>query len=238
MGALEKVAGRADGCAYAQAALVVFRGAWVFEFLLDVFDRDQALEVVLVIDDEEFFYAMLVQNFFRLFQRRADWDGNQVVLRHHLADRDIEAGLEAKVSIGEDADQFAVFQRDWHTGDFVLFHHFERVGNLGIGRHGDRIDDHAALGAFYLIDFVGLLLDREIAMDDAESALLRERDGHVRLSDRVHGGADNGNIQMNIARDLSLRAGGGGHNFGTRGNEEDVVESKGFGNWEMNHSFG
>ena len=74
-------------------------------------------------------------------------------------------------------------------------------------------------------------------MNDAESALLRERDRHVRLGDGVHGGADDWDIEMNIARDLSLSAGAGRHNFGAGGNEEDVVESEGFGNWEMNHSF-
>ena len=48
---------------------------------------------------------------------------------------------------------------------------------------------------------------RQIAMDDAEAALLRERDRHVRFGDGVHGGADDGNIQADVARELRLGAG-------------------------------
>ncbi len=46
-GTLEKVAGRADRRPHPQAALIVFRGVGVLELLLDVFDRDQALKLVL-----------------------------------------------------------------------------------------------------------------------------------------------------------------------------------------------
>ena len=34
-----------------------------------------------------------------------------------------------------------------------------------------------------------------VAVDDADAALLRERDGQVRLGDRVHGGADDRNVK-------------------------------------------
>ena len=88
-----------------------------------------------------------------------------------------------------------------------LLHDFERVGNLGVGRHGDRIDDHAALRALYLVHFIGLLLDGQVAMNNAEPALLRQGNRHVRLGHRVHGGADDGNIQADVARELGLRVG-------------------------------
>ena len=200
----------------AQAAFIVFGCAGIFEFLLDVFYGDQALQVVLVVDDEQLFDAVLVQNFFGLLERRSDRDGDQIFLGHHLADGNIETGFEAEIAIGEDADQFAVFLGDGDAGNFVLLHDIEGVGNLGVGRHGDGIDDHAALGALHLVDFIGLLLDGQIAMDDAEAALLGERDGHVGFGDRIHGGADDGDVEADVARDLSLRVGVGGHDFGAR----------------------
>ena len=131
--ALQEIAGRADGAADAQAAMVVFGGLRIFQFLLDVLDRDQTLQVVLVVDDQQLFDAVLMENFFRLLERRSYRHGDQMVLGHHLADGDVEAGLKAQVAVGEDANQFAVFLRDGHAGNLVFLHHIERVGNLGVG---------------------------------------------------------------------------------------------------------
>jgi hypothetical protein len=105
------------------------------------------------------------------------------------------------------------------------------------GDHRDRIDDHAAFRALHLVDFGGLLLDGEIAMNNAEPALLRQRDGHVRLGDRVHGGADDGNVEADVASELRLRAGLRGNYIGARRQQKNVIESKSFGNGEMNHKF-
>ena len=58
------------------------------------------------------------------------------------------------------------------------------------GADGDGVDDHAALGALDFVDFAGLLLDGEVAMDDAEAALLGHGDGHARLGDGVHRGGE------------------------------------------------
>jgi hypothetical protein len=90
---------------------------------------------------------------------------------------------------------------------------------LSVRRHGDRVDDHAAFRALHLVDFVGLLLDGQIAMDDAQAALLRQRDRHVRLGDRVHGGADDGNVQADVARELRL-------GVGLRGNTSERAGSR------------
>ena len=86
----------------------IFGGVGILQFLLNVLDRDQALEDVLVIHDQQLFHAVLVQNLFRFLQRGAHGHGDQVVLGHDLADRNIEAGLKAQIAIGENADQFAV----------------------------------------------------------------------------------------------------------------------------------
>jgi hypothetical protein len=72
LGALQKIAGGADGRAYAQASLRILGGVGIFQFLLNVFYGDQSFEVVLVVDDQKFFDAMLVENFFGIFERGAD----------------------------------------------------------------------------------------------------------------------------------------------------------------------
>ena len=89
-GTLQVIAGRADGGADAQAAVLVFGGVGIFELFLNVLDGDQALEIEIVVHDEQFFDAMLVQDLLGFFERRADGDGDQIVLRHHVADGQIE----------------------------------------------------------------------------------------------------------------------------------------------------
>src|SRR5947208_2230639 len=121
-------------------------------------------------------------------------------------------------STREDADQFSIFC-DGHAGNFVLAHDFERVGDLCIRRHGDGIDDHAALRALYLVDLVRLLLNAQIAMDDSDPALLSNGDGHMGFSHRIHGGADDRNVQANVARQLGLSVGLCGHHVGVCGQQ-------------------
>jgi hypothetical protein len=132
---------------------------------------------------------------------------------------------------------FPSLEGDGDAGNLVFLHDFEGVGNFGIGRHGDGIDDHAALGPLHLVDFIGLLLDVQVAMDDAEASLLRHGDGHVRLGNRIHGGADDGNVQPDVARKLGLGIGVGGHDSGMGREQQYVVKCEGFGYWEVNHNF-
>ena len=73
-------------------------------------------------------------------------------------------------------------------------------------------------------------------MNDAQPTLLRERDSHVRLGDCVHGGADDGNIQADVAGELRLRVGVSRHNVGAGRQQQNVIKSEGLGNGKMNHN--
>ena len=103
--------------------------------------------------------------------------------------------------------------------------------------HGHRIDNHSTLGALHLIDFVGLLLDRQISMNDPQPALLCQRDGHVRFGDGVHCRAYDGDVQSDVPRELRLCAGLRRDNVRAGGQQKNVIESEGLGNGEMNHRF-
>ena len=60
-------------------------------------------QVEVLIDDEKFFDAMFLQDFFGFVEGGADGDGDEVVLGHHLADELGVVFFEAKVAVGEDA---------------------------------------------------------------------------------------------------------------------------------------
>src|ERR1035437_1671510 len=234
--AFEEIAGGADGRTYAQAALRVLGRVGIFQLLLNVLDRDQALEVVLVIDHEKLLDAVLVENFFGVFERGSHGHGDEVSLGHYFIDGNIEAGFKAQVAVGENADQFAVLG-DGDAGNLVFAHDLEGVAYSVGGRHGYRIDDHAAFRTLHLVDFVGLLLDGQVAVNNPQPTLLRQRDRHVRLGHGVHGGAHDRNVQADVAGELRLGAGLRWNYVGASGQQKDVIESKSLRNGKMNHRF-
>src|SRR5258705_143720 len=75
-GAFKEIAGGADGSADGDAAVVVFCSARIFEFFLNVFYGDKAFEVEVLVNDEKFFDAVLLENFFGFVERGADGDGD------------------------------------------------------------------------------------------------------------------------------------------------------------------
>ena len=71
-GALERIRADADRGADTKAALLVLGRERELDPLLDVLDRDQALEVTVRVDDRELLDLVAVQDLVRLVERRAD----------------------------------------------------------------------------------------------------------------------------------------------------------------------
>src|SRR5205085_1842425 len=84
------------------------RGVRVTDGLLYVFDRDETFEVFVFVNDEQLFDAVLLQDDLGLVERRADGDCNERLRRHNFRDGDVEARLEPKVAVGDDADEMSV----------------------------------------------------------------------------------------------------------------------------------
>ena len=122
----------------------------------------------------------------RLGLAGADRHGREIVPGHQLSDRLAWVLGKAHVAIGDDAAQLARFFDHWNAADPVRLHQLERVRERLVGAHGDRVDHHSALEPFYLPNRRRLLLDSEVAVEDADAAELREGDRHVGLGHRVH----------------------------------------------------
>src|SRR6266481_4302060 len=233
-GALEKIAGGADGRADAQAALLIFCSARVFEFFLDVLYGDEAFEIEVLIDDEKFFDAMLLQKALRFVERGADGNGDEVILGHHGAYELIVIFFEAQVAVGEDAGE-AGAARDRQAGDLVLVHDLEGLAEGDVGGDGDGVDDHAAFGALDAVDFFALAVDGHVFVHDADAALASDGDGQARFGDGVHGGGSERNVQGQLAGEAGARVGVGGENRGLARKQQNVVEREAFGDGTVNH---
>jgi hypothetical protein len=86
-----------------------------------------------------------------------------------------------------------------------------------------------------MVDLAGLLLDGEVAMDDAHAALLGHGDGEAGLGDGIHGCGEQRGVQRDVAGELGLSADLGGDDIAVCGNEKYIVEGKSFGNWSADH---
>ena len=166
------------------------------QLLENVLVGDQPLEQAVVVHQRQLFDAMAVQDLLRFRQRGADMGRDQLFADHVVADRARVVGGKAHVAVGENADQHAVLIGDRHAADLILAHQCLGVAQGGIRRQRDRIDDHAAFAALYLVHLGDLLFDAQIAMDDAQAALPRQRNRQFALGHRVHGRADHRDVEQ------------------------------------------
>ena len=235
LGALEEIAGGPDGRAHTEPSMGILGGARIFQLLLNVLDGDESLEHVLVVDHQQLFDAMAVQDLLRLLERGADRDGDQVLLGHHFGDWDVGAGLKSQIAIGEDADQLAVLGHR-HARDPVAPHDFERIGYFLVGRDGHRVDDHPALTALDAVDLLGLAVDGHVAMDDADAPLLGERDRQVRFGHGVHRGAEDRDVQGNLAGEAGASIGLGREHVAERRLKDQIVEGESLRDGRRDHT--
>ena len=117
---------------------------------------------------------------------------------------------------------------DRHARHLVVGHQHERVADERVGRQRHRLDDHPGLRALHLVDLGDLVLDREVAVDDADAALARERDREPRLGDRVHRRRDDRDAELDRARQPRARRDVVRQHARLGRHEEDVVEGEAF----------
>ena len=212
----------------AEAALLVLRRERVLDPLADVLDRDQAAQPPVGVDDRQLLDPVPVQDRVRLVERRPDRCGDEVPARHQLGDRLARVGLEAQVAVGEDADEHVTAVGDRDPRDLVARHQLERVGDERVRPQRHRLDDHPRLGPLDLVDLGDLVLDREVAMDDAEPALARQRNREPRLGDRVHRSRDDRDLERDRAGEARGRADVVRQHGRLGRQEQDVVEGQAF----------
>ncbi len=95
----------------------------------------------------------------------------------------------------------------------------------------DRVDHHPGLEFLDLADFVGLLLDAHVAVDDADSAGLRHRDRERAFGHRIHRRRDQRDAELDLAGEASPGIGLPGHDHRRRRHQHHVVEGQSLPNF-------
>ena len=223
------VIAHAGGGGDAEAAELVLVGEGVGLGLVHVLDGDEAHAAVGVIDDQELLDAMAVEEAAGVLPVDLGGDGDEVLAGHQLVDAGVGVGGEADVAVGEDADEAAgVALDDREAADVVQRHEGAGLGEGLVGVDGEGVHDHPALELLDPADLGGLFGDVEVLVDDADAAELGHGDGHCALGDGVHGGRDEGDVQLDGAGEAGAGADGAGQDLAVGGDDEDVVEGEGF----------
>ena len=228
LGALLGAVADADRGADAKLAVRVARGVREARLLGDVLDRHQAAQLEGVVDDQDALELLAVHQRLALGERRAFADADEALARRHdLLHRRVEAGLEAQVAIGDDADDDLALQHR-KAGDAVRLGEAHHFAHRHLGRDRDRIAQHARLVALDARHLGGLLLRRQVLVDDADAAFLRQGDRQARLGDGVHRRRDERQVEADVARERGREIGVARQDAGERRDEQHVVERQRF----------
>lgn len=100
------------------------------------------------------------------------------------------------------------------------------LADSGVAGNDDGVEDETVLVSLDLADHVGLSLGRAVVVNDTQTALESHVDGHLVLSDRVHGGRDEGGLEGDALGDGGIKS----HRRGSKANvarqKEEIVVSE------------
>ena len=140
----------------------------------------------MIIDQRQLFDLVLSQQLHRIVTADSYWAGDQWHWGHDLAHRARWVALETHVPVRDNSEQPEFTINNWDPGDMEAATHRVGFPDAGTRGDGDRLLNHARLRAFHDVDLVGLILDGEVAVDDAEASLPGNRDRHPSLGDGIH----------------------------------------------------
>src|SRR3990167_365323 len=171
----------------------------IFLYLLYVLHRNKSAESEFLIYHRELFNPVLVEEFLRFFERGPFTHRYEPLLRgHDLFDVKIEVLLETQVPESHYSKEGVVVLRDREARDVLLEHDFESVRDLVFGTYGERVYYHSALVLFYPFHLGRLILNLQVPVYDSDTAFLGHGYRRARFRDGIHGGADKGDVELDI----------------------------------------
>ncbi len=187
LGAGETVRAHAGRRRNPKPALVVLGRVRVQFRLFNVLDGDQPNTAVGIVDHQQFFDPIFVQQPARFRHVYTFFHRDKVFLCHKFADRLVGLVGKPDISVGEYPDQLAAvsfYHRNARNP--LVFHQPQSVGQSLLRRDRDRVDHHSGLKLLDCPHFVGLVCHIHVFVKHADATSLRHRNCHFRFRDRVH----------------------------------------------------
>lgn len=199
---------RGDGGGHEKVTLLIERvRCALLHRVAQIAPHVEANEAMLGVNEGQFLDALFAHNRLRLLGRAGRLRDDDARERsHHLAEERIAAG-ESKLIARHEAHQARCRVDNRERGKVPAV-----LGALGLEAakaialaKRDRLRDARALVHLvaHPLDLARLLLDREIAVQHAEAAVLGHRERHLCLGDRVHCRAEQRRAQLVLAREIA-----------------------------------
>lgn len=90
---------------------------------------------------------------------------------------------------------------NWETSEAPFLLKSLGLANSGVTADDNRVEDEAVLVTLHLADHVGLSIGRAVVVNNTQTTLESHVDGHLVLSDSVHGGGDEGSLERDALGD-------------------------------------
>ncbi len=217
----------ADAGANTQLAGSILAGVGVHLRFVDVFDGNQTAQLKTVIDNQDFFDPMPVQQIADFVIRRTFAHRDQFVSRRHDAiNGNAQVRFEPYIATRHDTQQVRT-AHDGYTRNVVLAGQFQQFTHGAIWTDRDGIADDARFELLDRPNFSGLELDWHVLVHNADAAFLRHGNSQARFGHRVHCGGHQGHVEREIASQLSPELDLGGHDIGISGAQQDVIKREG-----------
>jgi len=147
LGAIGEIIRDPQGGAHSEATLIVLARIRVLNLFLNVFDSDEALQMIRLIHDQHLFNPILMQVLLRFLQGGPNRYRYEPIpaRRHHVSDGLLQVFLKPEIAIGHNTQQESVVVDHWNSRNAKTTHHFLGLVDLCLRRDGDGVDDHAGL---------------------------------------------------------------------------------------------
>ncbi|BBG30506.1 cation/multidrug efflux pump [Zymobacter palmae] len=225
--AIRRFSTRTDSGTDQQATISIFCSVRVVTCFFDIAHGDHA-DQLFTVDNEDLLDAVFLQLLFDLFQRRAFRYGDQFFTRgHNISNASAQVTLEAHVAASHDTGQLAIVQNG-EAGETRLSGQLGQFTQRHRRCHSDGLFDDDRFEFLDLANFMGLLFDGHVLVDDADTTFLRHADGQARFGNGIHRGRQQRNVDRQLARQASAELNILRQYIGIAGDKKNVVKGKRF----------
>ena len=211
---------------HAQTAFLVLAGHWLVLGFGDVLVGNESHEVVAGIHNGQFLNLVALQNVGSGSEIGLYVGCHEILACHHVVDEFVEMTLETEVAVGDDTHEVVLLIHYGDTSDVVFRHDVEGVFHCLSATYCHGVVNHSVLGTLHDGHLTGLVFNRHVLVNHADTAFARYGDSHCRLGDGVHGSRNERHVQGDVTRELGLQLYRFRQYLGISGNKKDVIEGQ------------
>ncbi len=230
-GAVKAIFAHTCCCCTAQAAQAILDSQRMSNSLIHILNGDDTYATVCIINHQQFFNAVLVQQLAGRICIHTVFNRDQPILGHQLGNRLVGVYGKASITVGKNTHQLLrAGLNHGQAANAVAVHDITHFGQCLIRANGNRVHHHAGFKALNATNLLGLLFRLQVFMDHTKAALLGHGNSHLVFRNRIHSGGNQRDIEFNRAREMRANGCLAGHNVRCSRHNQHIVKRQSFRN--------